>query len=143
MTSVKHDFPEEEVHLHLLVGLLFQRMHDALEDFDWQGLRQSHFRVMQGVPAEGISVTDLAERIGMTKQGCGQFVAALVETGHLAVDADPTDARVRLVRRTQHGQEALASFRGRILAFEDDLATEIGWKRYGSFRRSLEELVLE
>ena len=143
MTYVKPDFPEEEIHLHLLIGLLFLRLHDAVDGLDRQGLRQSHFRVMQGVTADGISVTDLAERIGMTKQGCGQFVASLSESGHLVVEPDPSDGRVRLVRRTPAGQGALDTFRDQILALEEQLATEIGPKRYRSFRRTLEELVLE
>ena len=49
-------------------------------------------------------VTELAERVRMTKQGCGQFVTQLVETGHLAVEADPDDRRVRRVRRTAKGR---------------------------------------
>ena len=79
MTSVKRDFPREEMHAPLLMGLLFREVSDASSSEDWDGLRQSHFRVICSVPAEGISVTDLAERVGMTKQGCGQFVTSLVE----------------------------------------------------------------
>ena len=44
--------------------------------------RPSHHRVIGRVPPEGITVTDLAERVGMTKQGIGQFVTQLTESGH-------------------------------------------------------------
>jgi len=50
---------------------------------------------------------ELGERVGMTKQGCGQFVTHLVETGHLATEPDPSDRRVRIVRRTPLGQKLL------------------------------------
>ena len=73
MTSVK-GFPAEELHVPLLMGLLFREVRDVYAAEDWDGLRQSHFRVISSVPPEGISVTDLGERVGMTKQGCGQFV---------------------------------------------------------------------
>src|SRR5680860_7311 len=112
MTSVK-GFPAEELHVPLLMGLLFREVRDVYAAEDWGGLRQSHFRVVSSVPPEGISVTDLGERVGMTKQGCGQFVASLVESGHLRVHQDSTDRRVRLpfgVRRTRRTQRSVESW---------------------------------
>ena len=56
------------------------------------------------VPAEGVSITELAERVGMTKQGCGQFVSQLTDEGYLTQAADPRDRRARVVRRTAAGR---------------------------------------
>ena len=39
----------------------------------------------------------------MTKQGCGQFVTYLSDTGHLSTAPDPDDGRVRLVFRSIAG----------------------------------------
>src|ERR1700712_4015936 len=105
MTSVNLNLsvPDDEVHAPLLMGLLFRRVHQVFDGEDWDGLRQSHFRVIASVPAGGVNVTELAERVGMTKQGVGQFVTQLVDTGHLAVAEHPTDGRVRLVTRTESG----------------------------------------
>jgi len=110
---------------------------------EWGGLRQSHFRVISSVPPEGISVTELAERVGMTKQGCGQFVTTLVGSGHLKVEEDRADRRVRRVRRTPKGNRTIASVTDRILAIEDDWASRVGERRYRTFRRVLEELALD
>ena len=74
MTSVNLRLPDDELHAPLLMGLLFRHVHDVFAGEDWGGLRQSHFRVMACVPPEGVSVTELADRVGMTKQGVGQFV---------------------------------------------------------------------
>ena len=82
MTTVKLDFPREELHATLLIGLLLGEVRRAFASEDWNGLRQSHFRVISAVPPEGISVTELGERVGMSKQGCGQFVTSLVQSGH-------------------------------------------------------------
>src|SRR3954452_123182 len=79
--------------LPALMGELMRQIRDTFATEDWEGLRQSHFRLMSQVPREGISVTDLAVRIGMTKQGCGQFVQQLTGTGHLEIGADPRDGR--------------------------------------------------
>jgi DNA-binding MarR family transcriptional regulator len=141
MTSVK-DFPPDERHAALLMGLLIREVHHVFAAEDWEGLRQSHFRVISGVPPEGISVTDLGERVGMTKQGCGQFVTGLVESGHLAVEQDPRDRRVRLVRRTAKGDRTLAAVTRRTLRIEEDWAARVGERRYRTFRKVLEELAL-
>src|SRR5690242_11209059 len=134
MTSVKPAWPPGEVHLHMLIGLLFQRLAEAMDEQDLHGLRHSHFRVMQGVAADGISVTDLAERIGMTKQGCGQFVRTLTESGHLRTAPDPGDGRVRLVHRTEKGERTLGAFRDTVNTLEAELARDVGGDRYREFR---------
>ena len=154
MSSVKPDYPEDEAHATLLMGLMFRQVSAAFEGGDWHGLRQSHFRVIASVPPPGISVTDLAQRVGMTKQGIGQFVGQLVGSGHLTVDLDPddrririvrvmvdrTDRRVRLVRRTPKGNRTNAEVTARMLEIEADWAATVGERRYRTFRRVLAEL---
>jgi DNA-binding MarR family transcriptional regulator len=142
MTSVNQGIPDDEVHVSLLMGLLFQQVHQAFDGEDWGGLRQSHFRVVASVPAEGVNVTELAERVRMTKQGVGQFVTHLVGTGHLAESQDPTDRRVRLVTRTDRGDRLVASVRDRNLRIEQDWAQQVGESRYREFRAVLEHLAL-
>ena len=139
MTTVK-GFPAEEVHVPLLMGLLFREVRDVYAAESWGGLRPSHFRVISSVPPEGISVTDLGERVGMTKQGCGQFVTSLVGSGHLKVHQDPTDRRVRLVRRTPKGRRLIARVTARTLEIEEEWASQVGERRYRTFRKVLEEL---
>jgi DNA-binding MarR family transcriptional regulator len=139
MTAVK-GHPEEELHATLLMGLLFRQVRDVFAAEDWSGLRQSHFRVISAVPREGISVTDLGERLGMSKQGCGQFVSSLVGTGHLRVEQGASDRRVRWVRRTPKGSRTLARVTTRMLEIERDWAARVGERRYNTFREVLEEL---
>lgn len=143
MTFVKAEFPVAQTHVPMLMGLLFRQVHTTFASEDWDGLRQSHFRVMSAVPDQGVSVTELAERVGMTKQGCGQFVTRLVETGHLATELDPSDRRVRLVRRTPLGHQVLDAVRERNLRIEEVWAEQVGVERYREFRRVLEELALQ
>jgi DNA-binding MarR family transcriptional regulator len=142
MTYVKADFPADQTHVPMLMGLLYRHIHLVFDAEDWGGLRQSHFRVMSSVPDDGISITELAERVRMTKQGCGQFVTRLVESGHLAVDADPGDRRVRRVRRTAKGRRTLDAVRERNLLIEGEWAEQVGVERYRVFRDVLEELAL-
>lgn len=142
MTDVKEIPPTPERHVALLMGLLFGRVQRSFAEEDWNGLRQSHLRVISLVPPAGISVTDLGRRAGMTKQGCGQFVTKLVERGLLRTEADPDDRRVRWVRRTDEGQRTVETATAHILQLEDAWADSVGRDRYRTFRTVLEELAL-
>jgi DNA-binding MarR family transcriptional regulator len=142
MTLVKGDFPADRVHAPLLMGLLFRQVRAQFLEEDWGGLRQSHFRLLSLVPDEGVSITELGERVGMTKQGCGQFVTQLSGSGHLRVGTRPDDRRVRLVRRTPKADRVLAAVRERNLAIEEEWAERVGADRYAVFRSVLDELAL-
>lgn len=142
MKFVKGEFPLEQTHVPMLMGLLFHEIHATFAAEDWDDLRQSHFRVISAVPDQGVSITELGERVRMTKQGCGQFVSHLVETGHLATDPDPSDRRIRVVRRTQLGQNVLDAVLDRNLRIEKAWAGQVGMDRYQVFRSVLQELAL-
>ena len=142
MTFVKAEVPAAEQHVAMDLGLLFDKIRQVLVSEDWGGLRPSHLRVMGFVPSKGISITELAVQVGMTKQGCGQFVSQLVDTGHLVVGPDPDDGRVRLVRRTRAGDLASRRLARRLAKVEQGWAARVGERRYRTFRRVLEDLAL-
>lgn len=122
------------------MGYLLREVRDVFAAEDWQRLRQSHFRVISSVPADGISITDLGDRVGMTKQGCGQFVAHLVETGHLRVERPAADRRSRIVHRTDAGNRVIKQVTARNLELEQVWAERVGSDRYAVFRAVLQEL---
>jgi len=142
MTSVKGSVPRTEWHAALLMGLMLREVHQVFAAEDWKGLRQSHFRVISSVPPEGITITELGDRVGMTKQGCGQFVTQLVQSGHLRVQHRPADRRTRIVHRTAAGNRTIAAVTARNLRLEQDWAERVGQERYRVFRDVLEELAM-
>lgn len=140
MVSVKGEVPDVERHIAMLLGGLMDEIRNAFAAEDWGGLRQSHFRVIAHVPEGGISVTELAERVRMTKQGCGQFVTQLVVSGHLETAPSPVDARVRLVRRTPEGRGNVVDVTARMAEIERAWAESVGERRYAAFRRVAEDI---
>jgi len=142
MTSVKGFVPRTEWHAALLMGLMLRQVHEVFAAEDWKGLRQSHFRVISSVPPEGITITELGDRVGMTKQGCGQFVTQLVQSGQLRVEHSPADRRTRIVHRTPAGNRTIAAVTARNLRLEQDWARQVGPERYQVFREVLEELAM-
>ena len=142
MTSVKGFVPRTEWHAALLMGLMLRQVHEVFAAEDWKGLRQSHFRVISSVPPEGITITELGDRVGMTKQGCGQFVTQLVQSGHLRVQHSPADRRTRILHRTATGGRTIAAVTARNLRLEQVWAERVGQERYRVFREVLEELAM-
>jgi DNA-binding MarR family transcriptional regulator len=144
MTSVKRVAPripnDGKLHVPQMVGKLMFEVRDTFAAEDWDGLRQTHFRIIAYVPSDGISVTELAQALRMSKQACGQFVTQLETTGHLAIRADERDRRVRLVIRTPRGDRALKAANARIRRIERGWARQVGADRYATFREVLEEL---
>ncbi|MHA3837863.1 MarR family winged helix-turn-helix transcriptional regulator [Terrabacter sp. AAH1] len=138
MTLV-NDVADEE-HLPRLMGSLFEQVRAVFASEDWQGLRMSHFRLLELVPPDGVTITELASRLRMTKQGCGQFVSQLTESGHLRTVPDPADRRSRIVRRTAKGTRLTRRAAARIAAIEADWADRVGQERYADFRSTLAEL---
>ncbi|HPU40281.1 MAG TPA: helix-turn-helix domain-containing protein, partial [Microthrixaceae bacterium] len=80
---------DDERHVLQALG---QLMDDArqflLRDSEFH-LRPSQLRVISSVAADrGITITELADRVGMTKQGIGQFVTQLTQDGFLTTSTD-------------------------------------------------------
>src|SRR3954453_6011212 len=127
-------------HVMLALGNLMAESREHLLAQVGSELRPSHHRVIGHVPPEGITVTELAERVGMTKQGIGQFVAQLIDSGHLRVDRDPDDRRIRIVRRTDEGDAAARRLAELLEGLEADWANRVGTHRYSEFRAILDDL---
>jgi len=127
-------------HVLIALGNLMAESRERILAETEPGLRASHHRVIGQVPPEGITVTELAERVGMTKQGIGQFVTQLSESGHLRVSQDPSDRRVRIVRRTAKGNAAVRRLSRLLERLEATWAERVGESRYREFRTVLDEI---
>src|SRR5215204_2076532 len=103
-------------------------------------LRPSQLRLLSLTPADGLRVTDLAARVGMTKQALGEFVATLQDAGLVEVTVDQRDRRVRLIRPTPAGQELQRVIESAIAAIARRWAAEVGPERWATFRAVLAEI---
>lgn len=132
----------DDRHIMQLIGLLFAQAHRRTLRDGMDGLRPSQYRVLDGVPEKGgVTITELAERVGMTKQAIGQFVTELAKRGYVVTGNDPVDRRVRLVSRTPLGNSALQRLSKVLDGLERDWGKRIGEKRYQEFRRVLGQIV--
>jgi DNA-binding MarR family transcriptional regulator len=97
---------------HPLIGLLLrlvyqQYAHDidaALREAGFDDIRPSAANVFPFVPAEGITVSELAELARVRKQTMAQAVDQLERTGYVERRPNPRDRRSRLVCLTARGR---------------------------------------
>jgi DNA-binding MarR family transcriptional regulator len=100
------DFPS-----HPLIGLLLRLVYQhyaqdidaALRQAGFDDIRPGAANVFPFVPAEGITVSRLAELARVRKQSMAQAVDQLERTGYVERRPNPRDHRSRLVFLTQRG----------------------------------------
>lgn len=86
----------------------------------------------------GTTVSELARRMGVTRQTAHQAVHGLVAVGLLEQVPDPSSGRQRLIRRTEEGERTHREA-GRVLRrLEETLAERIGQETADALRSALE-----
>jgi DNA-binding MarR family transcriptional regulator len=142
MTSRHDGHPD---HVLALLGYLmdaFRReLPGRLEVADLRGapevtrsLRGSQVRLLSLTPAEGLRVTDLANRAGMTKQSLGELATTLEVQGLLESVRDPADRRVRILRPTADGMAAARVGQQVIEDLEEEYRERYGPERWDTLR---------
>lgn len=93
--------------------------------------------VLRALDAAAITVSELAERLEITKQGAGQLVDDMERRGYVERRPDPTDGRARLLYLSEKGSAALAAARRFHQRYERRLVREHGAEAVNSLRTML------
>ncbi|GAA1512996.1 MarR family winged helix-turn-helix transcriptional regulator [Kribbella lupini] len=88
-----------------------------------------------------MTISALAERLGVTQQAASKSVADLEKRGYVAREADPADARARNVVLTQRGQAVIAAARKHRAAVERQLRKALGADRVEAARLVLVDVM--
>lgn len=104
-------------------------------------LRSAHARLFPHIDWQGTRITELASRVGATKQAVGQTVAELEAEGIVERRLDPADARARLVTFTARGRRAMVHGLGVLGDLEGEFQDDLGARRIAAFKRSLEMVI--
>lgn len=139
------DHPEAGAPLARLLGLAGRRLadelHGRLRTAGFDDGRPAHDAVFANVPPEGIRLTDLAQRAGMTKQAMSELVVDLERLGYVSRQKDPGDGRARLITFTERGWASVATALEAFRAIEAELAERVGADRLGDLRRTLLDIL--
>jgi DNA-binding MarR family transcriptional regulator len=93
--------------------------------------------IFQHLVTTPVTITTLADLLGVTQQAASKSVADLQARGYLTRRPDPTDARAKLVTLTPRGQAVIAAARKHRAAIEAELQTSLGADRTESARQLL------
>ncbi len=104
-------------------------------------LRRSHTSLFPHIDLAGTRVTDLAERLGVTKQAVSQLVDDLEALGVVERVPDPDDARARRVTFTALGRAGLLDGLAVLEALERDYAAKIGEAHMNALHEALTALL--
>ena len=99
-------FPDQPL-IGLLLRLVYQHyaqdIDAALREAGFGDIRPAAANVFPFVPAEGITVSQLAELAQVRKQSMAQAVSQLEQTGYVERRPNPRDHRSQLVFLTERG----------------------------------------
>jgi DNA-binding MarR family transcriptional regulator len=120
----------DEPSLTQLLGIPFvalvDELHARLAAAGFPELRPPHAPVLAHLTAEGMRLTELAQRAQLTKQMLNYVVNGLEESGYVERLDDPSDRRGRLVRLTQRGLEASRASRTIARQIEREWSVQMG-----------------
>ncbi len=89
-------------------------------------VRPAHGFAFARIAAGDASVLDIAEHLGVTKQGASQLVEQLVQRGYVARVADGADARRRVLALTPRGSACTEAAEASAADVVGQWRTEIG-----------------
>jgi DNA-binding MarR family transcriptional regulator len=97
----------------------------------------TQFEIFARVDEDGITIAELARRMGITRQSAHQAVGELVRADLLRVDRDPSSVRNKLVRPTPHAMARLRIVGEVLLDVEEKLAAQLGAGKVEELRQIL------
>ena len=104
----------------------------------WPQITRAHSLVFAHLDLEGTRPSELARRIGISRQAVNQTLVELVELGLVEIVPDPASRRSKLVVLTPLGRTTVRSAQAMFRELEDALAQQIGRARVTDLRRALE-----
>jgi DNA-binding MarR family transcriptional regulator len=122
---------------HLMIGALLMlpaqvisRRVAAVLAEHFSDYRPTYEPVFQWCKPEGSRLTELAERVGVTKQSLGEIIDALEQRGYVERVPDPTDGRATLIRRTEEGWEINRVARQVVEEVQQEWSQALGQERW-------------
>lgn len=96
-----------------------------------------HAAMLRRVDEGGTHISDIAARMGVTKQAAAQLVSRTEALGYVTTTPDPHDSRKKMVRCTKRGQRFLGYLEGVVADSVSDVAAVIGKKRLHELEETL------
>lgn len=130
--------------LGILLGIAYQEfvreLREAHEAAGFTDLGRSDGVVFRSLDVRPMTVSELATRLEISKQGAAQIVDDMQRRGYVERHPDPDDGRARLVQLSERGRRALATARRFHHDYERRLARGHGAEAVANLRAMLEAM---
>ncbi|MFB9308210.1 DNA-binding MarR family transcriptional regulator [Agromyces hippuratus] len=127
----------------LLIGSfreVIDELHEQLRELGFEDLRPLHGFALQSIAEGGVSISEFARRLGVTKQAAARTAASMESLGLVDRHVDPDDARASVITRTPRANDFLAAS-GRLLGErETEWRRQLGADRYDTMISCLQQL---
>jgi DNA-binding MarR family transcriptional regulator len=125
-----------------LLGGAFRRaidgLHAELAAHGHPEARPLHGFALQAIGPDGATISTLGRRLGVTRQAATKTAATMESLGYVTREADPSDARATILRRTARAEELLglsaAFFERQAAAW----AADVGMERFQAMVEALD-----
>jgi DNA-binding MarR family transcriptional regulator len=117
-----------------------RRMLERLHERGFEDLDAAHLTVFQYPGPQGARPSELAARLGVTKQALNYLLGQLERLDYLQRTPDPDDLRSKRVALTDRGAGAIAVIREAVGEVETAWAQQLGAQRFAQLRALLLEL---
>jgi DNA-binding MarR family transcriptional regulator len=102
-------------------------------------LQPAHAPILSYPPPDGVRLSQLARRVGMTPQATNYLVSQLEEMGYLERRAVGETSR-RLIFLTRRGHKLVETYHASLRTLEATWACEVGQERFDTFMDVLRQL---
>ena len=106
----------------------------------YDDLTAAHVGLWRHPGLDGLRPSELADRVGITKQSVNDLLGHLERHGYMGRVPDPTDGRARVIRLTPKGRQLEQTIYSEAQAAQLRIAEILGPRRFHQLHNSLELL---
>jgi DNA-binding MarR family transcriptional regulator len=117
-----------------------RRMLERLHEHGFDDLDAPHLNVLLYPGPQGSRPSELAARLGMSKQAVNYLLGELERCGYIERRPDPDDLRSRRIALTERGEAVGLVMREAVTEVEREWEAKLGRKQFAQLRGLLGEL---
>jgi DNA-binding MarR family transcriptional regulator len=110
----------------------------SLKELGWQQIGPAQSLAMTYLGAGGIRISDLARRLGVSRQAAQKTVSELEQAKLVATEVDPSNSRAKIVSLTALGETNVAVVLEVYSQVELKLSKRVGASKMAKMRKTLE-----
>src|SRR4051812_37978240 len=114
---------------------------EGLHARGYTDLRSTHTTLLSNIDLAGSTVTEAADRAGITKQAMGRLATELEDAGYITVRNNPADARARVLHLTKSGTRLMLDSLQVMTDLQNSYARLIGGDQLSAVLSGLEAFI--